>query len=142
MKSSNRRKARSLALQAIYQWQFTSDPVSAIEAHFIPEINPKKTDQEYFRDLLRGVIANATAIDEKVSPFLDRKISELNPVELAVLRLAIYELLYRLDVPYKVVINEALELTKIYGSVEGHKYVNGVLDKAAQQFRKAEAKRS
>jgi len=138
MKISNRKRARKLALQAAYQWQMNPEPASFIAAQFLAEVNAKKVDAEYFSVLLTGIIQNMQAVDAEISPFLDRKISELNPVELAVLRLATYELVYQLEVPGKVVINEALELAKAFGSVEGHKYVNGVLDKIAQKVRSKE----
>ncbi len=131
MKPHARHKARALVLQAIFQWQFAANSISDIEAQYLAELNPKKADAEYFSDLLRGTIKNVEAIDAVITPFLDRKIKELNQVECAMLRLAVYELMYRLDVPYKVIINEALELTKKFGSIEGYKYVNGVLDKIA-----------
>lgn len=133
-----RHKARKLALQAIYQWQMTSDDIAIIEAQFAPSINAKKIDKDYFFELVRGVAAKAAEIDECMLPFLDRKISALDVVELAVLRLAVYELLYKLDVPYKVVINEALKLAKIFGSVDGFKYINGILDKVAKKVRVVE----
>ena len=136
MKPQARRKARSLALQAIYQWQLVADDIVNIKMQFVDKINSKKVDAEYFNDLLDGVIKNVGAIDEVIMPLLDRKIKDLDAVELAVLRLATYELMMRLDVPYKVVINEALELTKNFGSIEGYKYVNGVLDKIARGSRK------
>src|SRR3972149_7770176 len=135
MKPQARHKARSLALQAIYQWQLVADDVVNIKMQFVDKINSKKVDAEYFNDLLDGVIKNVGAIDEVITPLLDRKITDLDAVELAVLRLATYELMLRLDVPYKVVINEALELTKNFGSIEGYKYINGVLDKVARQLR-------
>lgn len=124
-----RHKARVLALQAIYQWQFSANSASDIEAQCLAEANPKKVDIEYFCDLLRNTIKESEAIDKIMIPFLDRKIKELDKIEYSILCLAIYELKYRLDVPYKVVINEALELAKAFGSVEGYKYVNGILDK-------------
>ena len=141
MKKSTRQKARDLALQAIYQWQFNPVPASNLETQMLFEINQKKTDVEFFSDLIRGTLRHCEQLDAQMLPFLDRKITELNPIELAVMRLAIYELMYRLDVPYKVVINEALELAKKFGSTEGHKYVNGVLDKVATKLRVAETKR-
>ena len=136
MKPQARHKARSLALQAIYQWQLVADDIVNIKMQFVDKINSKKVDAEYFNDLLDGVIKNVGAIDEVIMPLLDRKIRDLDAVELAVLRLATYELMMRLDVPYKVVINEALELTKNFGSIEGYKYVNGVLDKVARGSRR------
>jgi len=129
MKPSSRRRARKLALQAIYQWQLADTAGNDLQQQFLAEANAKKIDIDYCRDLIKIVIENCATIDEKIIPFLDRKITELNPVELAVLRLAVGELLYRKDVPYKVVIDEALELTKIFGSIAGFKYVNAVLDK-------------
>lgn len=140
MKISNRRKARKLALQAIYQWQLNPESVATIEAQYLTEANAKKIDLEYFSALLRGVIINVAAIDEAMSQAVDRKINELNPIELAALRLAIFELLFHLEVPVKVVINESLEIVKTFGSVDGYKYVNGVLDKLAQGIRKEELK--
>jgi N utilization substance protein B len=135
MKIHARHKARSLALQAIFQWQFTANSIDDIAVQYLAELNPKKVDAEYLSDLLRGTTKNVAEIDEVMVPFLDRKLKELNQIERAVLRLAIYELMYRPDVPYKVVINEALELTKKFGSIEGYKYVNGVLDKIAHSSR-------
>lgn len=129
MKPYARHKARALVLQAIFQWQFAANHIADIEAQYLAELNPKKADAEYFKDLLRGIVENIIAVDEVITPFLDRKMKDLNKVECAVLRSAVYELMYRKDVPYKVVINEALELTKKFGTIEGYKYVNGVLDK-------------
>lgn len=140
MKISNRRRARKLALQAIYQWQMNPETVSSIEAQFLVDANPKKIDLEYFSELLKGTISNVSLIDEHIKPALDREFKDLNPIELACLRLAVYELIFHLEVPYKVVINEALELTKLFGSVEGHVYVNGVLDKMARVIREHETK--
>ncbi|CAL7961771.1 transcription antitermination protein NusB [Gammaproteobacteria bacterium] len=135
MKPHARHKARALALQAIFQWQYAANSVGDVETQYLAELNPKKVDAEYFSDLLRSTIKNIEAIDAIITPALDRKMKELNQVECAVLRLAVYELLYRLDVPYKVIINEALELEKKFGTVEGYKYVNGVLDKIAHSSR-------
>ena len=129
MKPYSRRKARALALQVIFEWQFTANTILDIEARYLADLNPKKVDEDYFKDLVRGTVQNIDAIDAVIVPFLDRKLAELNQVERAILRLAVYELKYRLDVPYKVVINEALELAKAFGSIEGYKYINGVLDK-------------
>jgi N utilization substance protein B len=135
MKPSLRHKARHFAVQAIYQWQFSAASVEEIHAHFSTKNNPKKVDVVYFAELLNGVVNNQIAIDEQIKPFLDRDISELDQVELAILRIATYELLFRLDIPYKVVINEALDLTKVFGSKEGFKYVNGILDNVAKKVR-------
>ena len=138
MKPSARRKAREFILQAIYQWQFTGDPVTTVEAHFYDAIQKTKGDFVYFTRLLHGIVENCAVLDETVTPFLDRDLKDLNPVELAILRFAVYELKFCLDIPYKVIINEALEVTKNFGSTEGFKYVNGVLDKVAREVRKDE----
>lgn len=138
MKPAARHKARCLALQAIYQWEINHDSLASLQQQFLSNFNPNKIDKEYFLSLIQGVIENPEKIDAKMLPFLDRKIQELNKIELAILRLAIFELKDRPDVPYKVVINEALQLAKSYGSEDGYKYVNGILDKVAQKIRKNE----
>lgn len=130
-----RRRARSLALQAIYQWQLNANDVSELVAQFQTELNPKKIDAEYFSDLTKGVVQNSNILNEKIAPCLDRALKELDPVELAILLLATYELIFRLDIPYKVVINEALELAKLFGATDSYKYVNAVLDKLAASIR-------
>jgi transcription antitermination protein NusB len=135
MRTSARKKARELALQALYQWYMASAPVNEVEAQYLAEINSKKIDVEYFSDLFRGVVKSALTIDNIMLPLLDRKITEVNPIEFTILRLAIYELKFRPDIPYKVCINEALELAKKFGSVEGFKYINGILDKIARNLR-------
>lgn len=135
MKPKARHKARILALQAIYQWQFAAESEANIKQQFLDKLNTQKVDVEYFCDLIEGVFKNILIIDNMIQPLLDRKLTNLDKVELAVLRLAVYELLKRLDVPPKVIINEALELTKSFGSIEGYKYINGVLDKVYYQLR-------
>jgi N utilization substance protein B len=130
-----RHKARELALQAVYQWQFNADAEGSLIAQFSDFAKSTKYDEAFFIELLQGILANYKELDAKMTPFLDRPITELNPIELAVLRLALYELMYNLETPYKVVINEALELAKTFGSQDGFKYVNGVLDKAAKEIR-------
>lgn len=129
MNRNARRKARRFALQAIYQWQMTGAVLSDIEKEFFEFNDVNKFDVDYFRAILGGVIEHRVRIDAQMAAVLDRPMDELSPVELAALRMAMYELFYRPDVPYKVVINEALDLTKTFGSVDGFKYVNGVLDK-------------
>jgi transcription antitermination protein NusB len=136
MKPHARRKARSLALQAIYQWQLNVDNIANIRMQFIEKTNSNKVDALYFDDLLSGVIKNVQSLDDIFIPLLDRKLEDLDEVELAVLRIATYELMHRLDVPYKVIINEALELTKNFGSIDGYKYINGVLDKVRKQLKR------
>jgi len=133
-----KRRARKLALQALYQWHMSQHDVYEIEAQFRVVNNMDKVDVGYFCDILRGVPQHIQTIEEQFSPFLDRNITTLNPVELAVLRLGTFELLYKMEVPYKVVLDESISLAKSFGSQDGHKYVNGVLNQVAQQVRKIE----
>ncbi len=135
-----RHNARRYALQAMYQWQIAHTSLADIEAEFLKYHIDKKLDLAYFKELLHGVPTHQQEIDQAMQPFLVRPLQEIDPVELAVLRLAIYELIKRPDVPYRVIINEALELTKKFGSIEGHKFVNGILDKIARKNRALEIK--
>jgi N utilization substance protein B len=135
MKPQARRKARRLALQAIYQWQFTDNPIAEIAIQFRQECNPKKVDVEYFSELLKGVVKNITKLDEQIQQFSDRPLKDINRIELAILHISIYELMFRSDIPYKVIINEALESAKAFGAEEGFKFINGILDKVAKQIR-------
>ena len=139
-KSVKRREARQLATQALYQWHMAGHSLNEIEAQFRVDNDFKDVDGPYFSELLRGVPTNIDEIDAALTPCLDLTIEELDPVELAILRLSTYELLKRVDVPYRVVINEGIELAKVYGSTDGHKFVNGVLDKLAPRLREAEVK--
>lgn len=127
-----RRRARELAMQAIYQWQMTEESPLEIEVQFHQNNNMSKVDVEYFAAILRGVTQNTENIDHLILSAANRTLKDLNPVELALLRVAVYEFLFEKDVPYKVVINEALEMAKKFGAIEGFKYVNGVLDAIAQ----------
>lgn len=136
---SPRRRAREFALQGIYQWQLTGNEVSAIEAHLAEAGGFDKVDREFFERLLRGALGAAAELRAAVEPHLDRPYGELSPVERSILLLAAYELTYHVEAPYKVVINEAIELAKAYGGTDGHKYVNGVLDKLAAALRPDEA---
>ncbi len=140
-KPSTRKKARRYAVQGIYQWHLSGNAIEEIELQFLETINQAKVDIEYFREILVNTLTSVNALDKLLEPYLERDFKEVNPVELAVLRLAAYELQSRMDVPYKVVINEALELTKTFGAEEGHKFVNGILDKLARQLRPLEAKK-
>ncbi len=133
---SQRRKARRLALQAIYQWQLSGHTTSEIEAQFLEDQVSDKVDIPYFLELLRGVPLVFAELDAQMHPFLDRPLDNLNPIELAILRIAIYEFLHRLDIPYRVVIDEALRLAKAFGAQEGYKYVNAILDQVAKVSRK------
>ncbi|MDR2239731.1 MAG: transcription antitermination factor NusB [Zoogloeaceae bacterium] len=138
---SPRRRAREFALQGLYQWQLSGNTAAAIEAHLSGVTGFEKTDRALFDLLLNGAIAEAAELQALIAPHLDRPYAELSPVERAILLLATFELKRHLDVPYKAVLNEAIELAKSYGGTDGHKYVNGVLDKLAALIRPAEAVR-
>ncbi|WP_439668130.1 transcription antitermination factor NusB [Cupriavidus necator] len=135
---SARRRSRELALQGLYQWLLNRNDIGAIQAHLHDAQGFNKADREHFDALLNGAVREETRLTAAFEPFLDRKVEELSPVERAALLVGSYELVHCLDIPYKVVINEAVELTKTFGGVEGYKYVNGVLDKLAAQVRAAE----
>lgn len=134
----NRRIARELVLRSLYQWLLTGDDfarllVQAEEAEEYPQANTT-----FLKDLLDGILKEAAALDAALSPHLDRKVAELSPIEHGVLLIGAYELSHSLDVPYRVAINEAVELAKRYGGTDGHKFVNGVLDKLAKETRQVE----
>jgi N utilization substance protein B len=134
-----RHKARHFAMQGLYQWQMTGDAASVIEAQFRVEYNMKGTDFEFFRELLSGVQTQAEDIDTVLTPLsTERSLDECDPVTLALLRIGVYELKFRIDVPYKVAINEAVNLAKKFGPEDSHKFVNGLLDKAANILRELE----
>lgn len=137
---SARRKARRFAMQALYQWQIASSNLSKIEAEFMTDNDMAKVDLEYFSDVLHGVPRELGKLDEAITPFLDRDLADLTPIELTILRIGAFEFIHRIDVPYKVVINEGVELSKKFGASEGHKYVNGLLDKLAQKLRLEEVR--
>jgi N utilization substance protein B len=133
-----RRKARRAAVQAVYQWQMAGGSSADIEAEFEANGSLDKADGDFFREILRGVLLNAGDLDALLAPVLDRGIHELDSVERAVLRLAVRELSTREDIPYAVVIDEYVELAKLFGAEEGHKFVNGVLDRLATTLRPLE----
>ncbi len=135
---TDRARSRRRALQALYQWQITGQSVAVIAAQFFEEQDMSIADKDYFRDLLDGVEREKDFLDAALTPLLDRPIEQVDPIERAVLRLAAYELHSRLDVPYRVVLNEAIDLAKDFGAEGGHTYVNGVLDKAAPLWRAVE----
>ena len=137
-----RSRARRRALQAVYAWQLSNTAINKVIDQFRNEQDMEVADLEYFEDLVRGVEQNLGSLDEALSEFLDRDIAQVDPIERAVLRIAAYELRHRVDVPYRVVINEAIETTKRFGSEHGHTFVNGVLDHAAAAWRAAEAQAS
>lgn len=137
-KRSPRHRARELALQGIYQWRITGNDEALIERQMQAEKNLGRYDKELFCGLLRGALARHAELEALLLPHLDRPLDELSPVEFAVLLLGAFELAQQIEVPYKVVINEAVELAKTFGGSDGHKFVNGVLDKLAPQLRAAE----
>ncbi len=134
-----RSRSRRRALQAIYAWQLSATSEGALIAEFAHEQAHEIADLEYFEDLVRGVLRHVAQLDAALADFLDRTVNEVDLIERAALRIAAYELLHRPDVPYRVVINEAIDSTKRFGSEHGHTYVNGVLDKAAAILRGTES---
>jgi N utilization substance protein B len=138
VKPSPRRKARELAVQAIYSWQLSKNSVTDIEVNFLTDNSARRFDIPYFQQLLHGVTKSVGSIDEAISPHVDRPLAEVDHVEKAIIRVAIYELKDCKDVPYKVVINEAIELAKSFAADDSHKFVNGVLDKAVKLIRPEE----
>jgi len=139
MKSA-RRRSRELALQGLYAWQLSGEDTARLSSQLEESENFGKADGDYFARLFQGTIKEATALEGLIAPALDRKLKELSPVERGILLLAAFELKNAPEIPYKVVINEAIELAKIFGGTDGHKYVNGVLDKLASQLRSGEKK--
>jgi len=135
-----RRRARRALLQAVYQWQVAGADVQNIEAEFLAAGSLEKADLDFFRECLRGVIRHTDELDGELTPLLDRKVTELDQIELALLRLGAYELKHRIDVPYRVVIDEYVELARTFGAEDGHKYVNGVLDRLAGTLRPLETR--
>nr|WP_297462268.1 transcription antitermination factor NusB [uncultured Halomonas sp.] len=146
-----RHAARELAVQGLYQWQLTGKSATSIESEFRSQVadddledheNWHKVmeiaDLALFHELLHNVVRERAELDAAIAPLLDRRIVDLDPIELAILRLGVYELTRRLEVPYRVVINEGVELAKSFGATDGHKYVNGILDKLASRLRSAE----
>lgn len=138
---SARRRSREFALQGLYQWLLSHNDVGAIEAGLADTPGFDKADRGHFNALLEGAVSNREALHTVLSPYLDRPINELSPVEHATLLIGAFELVHHLEIPYRVVINEAVELAKSFGGTEGYKYVNGVLDKVAGSVRSAEPRR-
>ena len=140
--SQTRKQARKAAIQALYQWQMAEQNISDIETQFREERQNSKIDFDYFSELLHAIPAQVDEIDALIEPHVDRTMKEVNPVELAILRMSVYELKHRLDIPYRVVINEAIELTKQFGADQGFKFVNSILDKLSNSLREVESKAS
>jgi len=135
---TDRRRSREFALQGLYQWQLAKGDPAAIVRQLAESKGFDKIDADYFRTLLEGTIAAAPELEKAIAPYLDREYARLSPVERGVLLLAGYELAHQPEVPYRAVINEAVELAKSFGGTDGHKFVNGVLDKLAAQLRAPE----
>ncbi|MCW8832617.1 MAG: transcription antitermination factor NusB [Colwellia sp.] len=135
MKPSPRRKARELAVQAVYSWQISQNSVNDVEVNFITDNAKRRFDIEYFQLLLRGVTTSVNELDQAISPHVDRPLDDIDHVEKAILRVAVFELSDCQEVPYRVVINEAIELAKSFAADDSHKFVNGVLDKVVKLVR-------
>jgi N utilization substance protein B len=138
--SEKRSQARKHAVQAIYQWQIAGQDIADIINQFLEEQDLNSFEIPYFQDLMQGVPNHLKELDELLKPTLDRAIESVDPVERAILRLGAYELSHKPEVPYRVVINEAVELAKVFGAEQGHKFVNGVLDQVAKKVRTVEVK--
>lgn len=136
--SKKRSRAREFAMQALYQWQLSASQLPDMLAQFAHEKNARQYESDYFQDLLRGVLSQVDTLDALIRPLVDRDIEQIDPVERAILRLAAYEFRQHPEIPYRVVINEAIELAKRYGAEQGHRYVNGVVDRLARELRAAE----
>ncbi|GMR20906.1 MAG: transcription antitermination factor NusB [Gammaproteobacteria bacterium] len=138
MSKGSRHKARQAAVQALYQWQLTEQSPAEIEDHFILDHEMSDVDMEYFDYLVREVPLHQHELDDHILPYLDRSINEVDPVERAILRIGTYEFEFHPEIPYKVVIDEGVELAKTFGAEHGHKFVNAVLDKVAAKLRSVE----
>ena len=138
MKTSARTRARRLATQGLYEWQVSDNKPSEIETQYLIEKETDKVDIDYFRELIRKVPLHCDEIDSHIAPLISRPLDEVDLVELAVLRLGTYELLYHPEVPYRVIINEAVELAKMFGADQGHRFVNGIMDRLAASLRTIE----
>ncbi len=136
-----RARARRYAMQALYQWDLSGTDLPLIRQQFLVNEDFTKADQPYFMELLSDLPKQADVVDENIAAFIDRPIEQLDPVERAILRIGFYELLVRSEIPFRVVINEAVQLAKKFGAEQGHTFVNGVLDKAAQKLRSTEYKK-
>ena len=134
----NRRKSRELALKAVYRGMLNQSELSAVYRDMTEDPDYGKADEGYFKQLFEAVGAHVDEIDAKMAGFIDREVNELSPIEHAILRISGCELMFDMSIPYRVVINEGVELAKIYGGIDGHKYINGVLDKLAADVRSAE----
>lgn len=129
-------RARRTAIQAYYQWLINDQSMSSVIKEFEDERQGlEKADKEYFKTLLKGMSKHLDALDKRLVPLLDRPLKEISPVENAILKLGMYELIYHPELPWRVIMNESIELAKMFGAEQSHKYINGVLDKAAREIR-------
>lgn len=135
---SSRSRARQAAVQALYQWQLTEQSPEQIESHFISDHELNGVDLDYFHHLVLEIPLHQHELDDHLLPHIERTISEIDPVERAILRIGVFEFEFHPEIPYKVVLNEAVELAKTFGAEHGHKFVNGVLDKVAAKLRASE----
>ena len=142
MNAHARARTRRFAMQALYQWDLSGSDLPLIRRQFFETEDFTKADKPYFTELLTDIPAQLDVVDKNISDYIDRPINQLDPVERAILRIAMYELLSRIDIPFRVVINEAVKLTKKFGAEQAHTYVNGVCDKAAQKLRAIEYKKT
>lgn len=133
-----RAKARKLAMQALYQWQLTGDNLGDIDEQFRTEYSMRKVDVAYFQQLVHEIPKVVGELNDTIAPLLNRRVDEIDPTEHAILWIGAYEMCHQLDIPYRVVINEAIELSKNYGAEDSHKLVNAVLDKLAHEYRRSE----
>jgi len=136
--TSDRSRARRYTVQALYEWQVSGNAPKEIEQQFLIEHHTRKFDRPYFNELLNGIAEQVEELDAEISPLSDRPFNEIGIVEKSILRLGCYELKNRIDIPYRVVINEAIELTKTFGAEEAHRFVNGAMDKLAENLRQTE----
>ncbi len=132
--------ARKCAVQALYQWQVSGESLARIEMNFLEEERLKGAQKKYFSEIFHGVPQQLNAIDEALADFVDRPVEKIDPVERAILRIGVYELINRLETPYKVIINEGVNLAKCFGADGSHKYVNSILDKVSKKKRAIEIK--
>jgi N utilization substance protein B len=142
MKTSTRTRARRLALQGLYEWQVSDNKPAEIETQYLIEKETGNVDVGYFRELIRKIPLNCEELDSHIAPLISRPLHEVDLVELAVLRLGTYELVFHPEIPYRVVINEAVELAKMFGADQGHRFVNGIMDRLAASLRSLEVKAS
>jgi N utilization substance protein B len=139
MAGSSRHLARRAVVQALYQWEMTQQSRLDIEKHFLADDSLKKSDTDYFHELIREIPRLVEELDSNLAPYIDRSITQVDPIERAVLRLATYEMLHHPEIPYRVVLNEAIELSRTFGSDNGYRFVNGILDKMGAEIRSVEA---